>query len=166
MALALLALGVFIVGAVLVIGAYSLIAGLPQWLVQRRIQQRIDDVSTVLKPEPTEMASLVKGQVKGVIPALDRIASDTEYGGWLARLIDQAGAKTGVSTVLLSSLVLGAATAFALTAMLREPHGADPPVRGVLPRGAGHALPRHQGGPCLHHGHGHGRRRGLRSDRA
>ena len=38
MALALLALGVFIVGAVLVIGAYYLIAGLPQWLVQRRIQ--------------------------------------------------------------------------------------------------------------------------------
>jgi hypothetical protein len=98
----------------------------PQWLVQRRVQQRIDDVSTVLKPEATEMASLVKGQVKGVIPALDRIASDTEYGGWLARLIDQAGAKAGVSTVLLSSLALGAATAFAVTAVLRQPWGLLP----------------------------------------
>ena len=126
MALALLALGVFIVGAVLVIGAYYLIAGLPQWLVQRRIQQRIVDVSMVLKPEPTEMASLVKGQVKGVIPALDRIAADTEYGGWLARLIDQAGVKAGVSTVLLSSLALGAATAFATTALLRESWGLLP----------------------------------------
>jgi tight adherence protein B len=126
MAPVLLAIGVFIVGAVLVIGAYYLIAGLPQWLVQRQIQQRIDDVSMVLTPEPTEMASLVKGQVKGVIPALDRIASDTKYGGWLARLIDQSGAKTGVSTVLLSSLALGAATAFAVTAMLREPWGLLP----------------------------------------
>ena len=55
MAPLLLALGVFIVGAVLVFGAYLRIAGLPQWLVERRIQQRMDDVVGRLKPEPTEM---------------------------------------------------------------------------------------------------------------
>ena len=126
MALALLALGVFIVGAVLVVGAYYLIAGLPQWLAQRQIQQRIDDVTMTLTPEPTESASLVKGQVKGVIPALDRIASNTAYGSWLARLIDQSGAKTGVSTVLLGSLTFGAVTAFGVTALVREPIGIVP----------------------------------------
>jgi tight adherence protein B len=126
MAPALLAFGVFIVGAVLVVGAYSLIAGLPHWLAQRRIQQRIDDVTMTFTPEPTESASLVKGQVKGLIPALDRMASNTEYGNWLVRLIDQSGAKTGVSTVLLGSLTLGAITAFGLTAVLREPIGIVP----------------------------------------
>jgi tight adherence protein B len=126
MAPALLAFGVFIVGAVLVVGAYSLIAGLPHWLAQRRIQQRIDDVTMTFTPEPTESASLVKGQVKGLIPALDRMASNTEYGNWLVRLIDQSGAKAGVSTVLLGSLTLGAITAFGLTAVLREPIGIVP----------------------------------------
>jgi tight adherence protein B len=126
MAPALIALGVFIVGAVLVIGAYYVIAGLPHWLVQRRIDQRIQDVTMPLTPEPTESASLVKGQVKGLIPALDRMASNTEYGNWLVRLIDQSGAKTGVSTVLLGSLTLGAITAFGLTAVLREPIGIVP----------------------------------------
>jgi tight adherence protein B len=125
MAPALLALGVFIVGAVLVFGAYLLLAGMPQWLVQRRIQQRMDDVALTFKPEPVE-AALVKGQVRGMLPALDRAASGTAYGTWLVRLIDQSGAKIGVSTVLLASIGLGAAAAFAMAGLLREPLGMIP----------------------------------------
>ena len=108
MAPLLMALGVFVVGAVVVFGAYLLLAGMPQWMVQRKIQRRMDDVGLALKPEAVE-ATLVKGQIKGALPALDRLAQDTAAGSWLARLIDQSGAKVGVSTVLLGALGLGVA---------------------------------------------------------
>jgi tight adherence protein B len=98
---------------------------MPQWMVQRRINQRMGDVMQALKPE-VEMASVVKGQVSGLVPALDRLALGTSYGSWLARLIDQSGAKTGVSTILLASIALGAALAFLVAALLREPWGMVP----------------------------------------
>ena len=125
MAPVLMALGVFVVGAVLVFGAYLLLAGMPQWMVQRKIQQRMDDVGLAFKPEAVE-ATLVKGQISGVLPALDRLTQGTAAGSWLARLIDQSGAKVGVSTVLLGALGLGIAAAFALAAVLREPVGMLP----------------------------------------
>ena len=68
----LMALGVFVVGAVVVFGAYLLLAGMPQWMVQRKIQRRMDDVGLAFKPEAVE-ATLVKGQIRGVLPALDRL---------------------------------------------------------------------------------------------
>ena len=116
----LMALGVFVVGAVVVFGAYLLLAGIPQWMVQRKIQRRMDDVALTFKPEAVE-ATLVKGQIRGLLPALDRLTQGTSAGSWLARLIDQSGAKVGVSTVLLGALGLGIAAAFALAAVLREP---------------------------------------------
>jgi tight adherence protein B len=125
MAPLILAFGVFVFGAALVFGAYLLVAGMPQWMVQRRINQRMGDVMQALKPE-VEMASVVKGQVSGLVPALDRLALGTSYGSWLARLIDQSGAKTGVSTILLASIALGAALAFLVAALLREPWGMVP----------------------------------------
>ncbi len=125
MAPLILAFGVFVFGAALVFGAYLLVAGMPQWMVQRRINQRMDDVLLALKPE-VEMASVVKGQISGLLPALDRLALGTSYGSWLARLIDQSGAKTGVSTILLASIALGAALAFLVAGLLREPWGMVP----------------------------------------
>lgn len=120
MAPLLMALGVFVVGAVLIFGAYLLLAGMPQWMVQRKIQQRMDDVGLAFKPEAVE-ATLVKGQIRGVLPALDQLTQGTAAGSWLARLIDQSGAKVGVSTVLLAALGLSVASAFAMVAVLREP---------------------------------------------
>jgi tight adherence protein B len=122
MAPLLMALGVFMAGAALIFGAYLLLAGMPQWMMQRKIQARIDDVAFAFKPEPADMAAtLVKGQVKGALPALDRVGQGTAAHSWLVRLIDQSGAKVGVSTVILSALGLGAAAAFGLAAILREP---------------------------------------------
>ena len=97
---------------------------MPQWMVQRKIQQRMDDVGLAFKPEAVE-ATLVKGQIRG-LPALDRLTHGTAAGSWLARLIDQSGAKIGASSVLLAALGLGVATAFAMVAVLREPVGMIP----------------------------------------
>ena len=57
----------------------------------------------------TDAFNLVKRAGDGVLPGLDKLATDTAYGIGIARLLEQAGSKKGVSTVLLSSLVLGIA---------------------------------------------------------
>jgi tight adherence protein B len=126
MALLLMAVGVFIVGAVLVFGAYLLLAGMPKWLVQRKIDQRIADVTAPLTQEPTETASLVKGQFSGALPALDKVGEGTVAHSWLVRLIEQSGAKTGVSTIMLSGLGIGVVMAFAVTLLVRQPWGLIP----------------------------------------
>lgn len=120
MAPLLLAVGVFLVGAALVFGAYHLMTRLPQYLIERRIQKRMDDVAHHLAPQQAEAFNLVKEQVAGVLPGLDKLASETTYGSWLSRLIEQAGSKTGVSTVILMGLVLGIAVGFLGSAIIRE----------------------------------------------
>ncbi len=60
MAPLLMAVGVFIVGAGLVVGAYLLLAGMPQWLVQRRIQQRMTDVAMPFKVEPSDAVDVAR----------------------------------------------------------------------------------------------------------
>ena len=52
--------------------------------------------------------------------------SETGAGTWLSKLIEQAGSKAGVSTVLLSSLALGVAVAFTASAVLRDAIGMVP----------------------------------------
>ena len=120
MAPLLLAFGVFLVGAALVFGAYHLVTRLPQYLTERRIQRRMDDVAHHLAPQQAEASNLVKEQVAGVLPGLDKFASETAYGSWLSRLLEQAGSKTGVSTVILVGLVLGIAVGFLASAIIRE----------------------------------------------
>ncbi len=135
MAPLLLAFGLFIVGVALVLGAYYAITRLPQYLVERRVQQRMNDVARHLEPQDAEVFNLVKQRVEGVLPGLDRLATDTKYGSSLAMLIDQAGSTVGVSTILIASLALGAAVSFLATAVMRE-------AWALLPGfGAGAAIP-------------------------
>ena len=62
----------------------------------------------------------------GLLPGLDKLATGTSYGISIARLLEQAGSKKGVSTVLMTSLVFGIALSFAVTAVLRAPWGLVP----------------------------------------
>jgi tight adherence protein B len=120
MAPLVLALGLFVFGTALVLAAYYAVTRLPQYLIERRVQHRMDDVTRHLEPQPTEVYNIVKQRVDGVLPGLDRLATETAYGSSLARLIDQAGSKVGVSTILIASLTLGVAVAFLTTALSRE----------------------------------------------
>jgi tight adherence protein B len=120
MAPLLIAAGVFLLGAAIVLGVCHWLGKLPAMLVQRRVQGRMDDVARHLEPEQTETFNIVKRQVEGALPALDRMATDTKYGSWVAKLIDQAGSKTGVSTVLLTALGLGLLTSLAAGVLMRE----------------------------------------------
>ena len=126
MAPLLLAFGVFLAATALVVGAYYAFTRLPQYLIERRIQQRMADVGRHVEPEPTDAFKIVKEQVDGVLPGLDKLATDTSYGISIAKLLDQAGSKKGVSTVLLTSLVFGIAASFGVTALLHESWGLVP----------------------------------------
>jgi tight adherence protein B len=130
MAPLLLAFGVFLLVTAAVIGAFYAYKRLPQYIVERRVQQRMADVARHVAPEQTDTFNIVKEQVEGVLPGLDKLATDTSYGNSIAKLIEQAGSKKGVSTVLLTSLVFGIALAFALTMILREPWGLLPGFAG------------------------------------
>jgi tight adherence protein B len=126
MALLLLALGVFIVGTAVVVGVYYAFTRLPQYVIERRIQQRMADVARHVEPDQADTYNIIKEQAAGVLPGLDKLATDTSYGISIARLLEQAGSKKGVSTVLMTSLVFGIALSFAVTALLRAPWGLIP----------------------------------------
>jgi tight adherence protein B len=96
----------FLVGIGAVMGGYALVSYLPGMLERRQLNQRLMDLSSAPEPVAGE-DSLVKRELKGPLPGLDRLVSGTKAGSWLAKLIDQAGARTTPSAVVLMSLVLG-----------------------------------------------------------
>ena len=126
MAPLLIAIGVFILAAGLVMGFYYAAMKVPTALVQRRVDSRLADVAKHLTPEPGLGFELVKRQNDGAMPAIDRAVAQTSAGTWVAKLIEQAGSKAGVSTVLVASLALGAAMAFTATALLGNAVGMLP----------------------------------------
>ena len=122
----IIACGVFLFGAGLVVAAYFGLMKVPGFLVQRRIDARMEDVTRHLEPDQGEVFNIVKQQVDGTLPAIDRIAAGTAAGSWTSKLIEQAGSKMGVSTVLVISLSLGVLVSLIATALLRD-------VLGMLP---------------------------------
>jgi len=122
----LIAIGVFILAAAVVVGLYYAATKVPTLLVERRVNARMADVAKHLTPEPGLGFDLVKRHKDGAMPAIDRAMAETGPGTWVAKLLDQADSKVGVSTVLLSSLLLGAAVAFTATALLRNAIGVVP----------------------------------------
>jgi tight adherence protein B len=107
----LLPLIMFLVGAGAIVGGYAVIVWLPVRLAQRRIEARVAGLT--LAPADDEdkpaSASILKRQVMGVSPILDRLAARMRWGERLAGVIDQSGSHVGVSTVVLMSIGLALA---------------------------------------------------------
>ena len=136
MAVLLVVVLAFIVGAALVMGGYGALMKLPQVLRQRRIDARLQEISQPQEPVDVGPRKLiVKAQHVGPLPAVDRVLGGTERGSALTRWIEQSGTKASLSGVLL--MATGAAVLMALVAGLvtRSTYG--------LPVGAavGFALP-------------------------
>ena len=77
MAPILIALGVFVFAAGLVVGLYYAATKLPALLVQRRVEARMADVAKHLTPEPGLGFDLVKRSKDGAMPAIDRAVAET-----------------------------------------------------------------------------------------
>jgi len=126
MAPLLIAAGVFVLAAGLVVALYYAATKVPGMMVQRKVEARMADVARHLEPEPGLRFELVKRQKEGPLPVLDRLVSETGAGNWIAKLIEQSGSKAGVSAVLVSALALGAAMAITGSLLLRNAIGMVP----------------------------------------
>jgi tight adherence protein B len=114
----------FIVGVVLVMGGYEAVTKLPQMLLQRRLESRLQEISQPAEPEQdTAKKLLVKTQKVGPVPAIDRMLGGTERGSALSQWIEQSGMKATLSGVLLIGLLLGAVLAFLISGLTRSKFG-------------------------------------------
>ena len=126
----------FVFGVVMVMGGYTAIAKLPQMLLQRKLDTRLQEVSQPIeRVETTNTKMLVKVQNVGPLPGVDRILAGTTRGSSLGRWLDQSGLKVSLSGVLL--------VAFALAGLMALVAGVIARSKYALPVGAavGFALP-------------------------
>ena len=133
----LLPLLMFLVGAGAIVGGYALIVWLPARLAQRRIEARVAGLT--LAPADDEdapaSASILKRQVIGALPILDKLAAKMRWGGRLNDLINQSGSHVGVSTIVVVSIGIGVVTGLIAAVASRQPWA-------MLPAGlAGAAAP-------------------------
>ena len=115
----LLPLLVFVLVTGLVIGAYAVVSRVPGVLAERRLQQRLREVSA---DAPGEIdATVVMQRAAGPVPVLDRIAGGTTAGVGLARLIEQSGLNTTPSAMMMLSVVAGVVLALGTGMFVPQP---------------------------------------------
>jgi tight adherence protein B len=135
MASVVLLISMFTVGAGLVIGAYYAVTMLPGYLVQRRLNTRIEQMTKPIEEAEGDPAGLVKDKQVGPLPALDKLVGGTAKGSALAGWIEQSGVKVTVSALLLLAAACAALVGFIVTLAIRLPVG------WVIGGAAGFAMP-------------------------
>jgi tight adherence protein B len=123
------AIFMFIIGVSLVVGGYAAVALLPGMLERRRLNKRLADVSAPIEAL-LDGDALVKKPDQGPLPMVDRLASRTSAGSWLATLIAQSGVRTTPSAIVILTLVLGALAALVAHFLLRL--WFMPPIAGLV----------------------------------
>ena len=127
----LIVLVVFVLGAGLVLGAYTAITHLPSWLAARRLDRRLHEIS---RPSGLpEAATLVTHAKQGPLPAIDRVLGGA--GSSLQKLIEQSGVRTTPSAIMLATVA--AAGLAGLLAAFTVRH----PILWVLAAAIGSFLP-------------------------
>jgi tight adherence protein B len=118
----LLPIIMFVVGAGAIAGGYALFTWLPARLAQRRIESRIAGLaSPVVDGDEALSGSILKRQMIGALPGLDKLAGEMRWGTRLTELIKQSGVHVGVSTIVVLSIAIGAGTAIAAGVLSRMP---------------------------------------------
>jgi tight adherence protein B len=119
----LLALAVFVVVVGVVMSGYTAAMRIPGLLAERRLDQRLRDVSAEIRTEDPAGAdaTVVKHALAGPLPALDRLLARSALGSRLARLIEQTGARTTPSGVAIISLALAAIIGMAASWLVPQP---------------------------------------------
>jgi tight adherence protein B len=99
----MLVLLAFLFGAGVVIALFYGATGLPEQMARRQMQGRIDELVRGPLGEGAESTDLVKGDLTGMVPVLDKVIGQTTRGLSLAKFIEQSGVKTTVSGLLVIS---------------------------------------------------------------
>src|SRR5689334_19006702 len=110
---------VFLFGAASVVGAYYAVTKLPAYLQERRLNERIEQVTSLEAPKDENAAELVKARHDGPLPVLDRLATGTARGSALAAWVDQSGVRLSISALLLICSFLAVAFGFIAASALR-----------------------------------------------
>ncbi|HET7699179.1 MAG TPA: type II secretion system F family protein [Vicinamibacterales bacterium] len=113
-------LSTFILGAGVVFGVYLLITKLPGYLAQRKLNARLEQLTTAPESTPEEAGGqLVKEKHEGLLPGLDRMAAGTTRGSALATWIEQSGVRVSISGLLLIAFASALVFGFIASAALR-----------------------------------------------
>ena len=112
----------FVVGVGFVMGGYGAVTKLPQMLLQRKLDTRLQEISQApQETEATPAKRLVKVQHEGPLPAVDRFLGTTTRGSSLGQWIEQSGLKLSLSGVLLIAFALAGLFALIAAAIARSP---------------------------------------------
>jgi tight adherence protein B len=103
----ILVLLVFLFAVAAVMGAFLAVTKLPGFLAQRKLNSRLEEVTTVEEKRDADGAVLVKGQDDGLLPAFDRFTAGTQKGAALATWVEQSGARISLSALLLIASFCG-----------------------------------------------------------
>jgi len=119
--MALMVLLAFLLGAGIVLGLYYSSTQLPGLMAQRRLQNRLLEMSKPADDKDDAGAGLVKDTHEGPLPALDKLVGGTARGVTLAAWVQQSGAKISLSGLVLIALGVGGLVAMLFTMALRSP---------------------------------------------
>ena len=119
--MALMVLLAFLLGAGIVLGLYYSSTQLPGLMAQRRLQNRLLEMSKPADDKADAGAGLVKDTHEGPLPALDKLVGGTARGVTLAAWVQQSGAKISLSGLVLIALGVGGLVAMLFTMALRSP---------------------------------------------
>ena len=115
----ILVLSVFVLGVGAVMGAYGAVTRLPSFMLQRKLNSRLDEVTAADASEDKTGAALVKERHAGPLPSLDRLVSGTVRGSSLAYWVEQSGVQLSMSALLLIALGCASVTGLIVASALR-----------------------------------------------
>ena len=114
---------VFLFGVAAVMGAYLAVTKLPGYLAQRKLDARLEEVTSVPKEATGDNPELVKGSEEGFLPVVERFTTSTQKGANLAVWVEQSGARISLSALLLIAALLGVFFGLVVAGALRMPIG-------------------------------------------
>ncbi len=105
------ALLVFIFVVALVMGTYAAIVYLPGILAAREMDRRLRDVGAPIVEASGDTPSVLREDMRGPLPVIDRLVAQTSIGVNLLNLIDRSGVKATPSGIIVASVVMAIAGA-------------------------------------------------------
>jgi tight adherence protein B len=118
-----MAIGVlaFVVGVALVLGLAHVVSKVPGMLMQRKLENRLREISSPDDQDDETAKVLVKSGAGGVMPGFDRMFGRTARGSAIAAWIEQSGTKASLSSVLLVAVLVGLLMAFVAAIFTHAP---------------------------------------------
>ena len=116
----------FFLGAGFVLGSFFGVTKLPGFMLQRKLEARLEEVSMGPDVEPMadgQTNALLKVAQGGPMPAIDRFVGGTTRGSALGRWIEQSGVKTTISAMLLAGIGVAVALGFVVMLLVKARWG-------------------------------------------